>query len=76
MSNCKEIGANVRRLRKRAGLSQERLALEAGVSNSYLRLIEHGNANPTIHELEKVASALGVPLASLVMLPEPAEAAL
>lgn len=76
MSNCKEIGANIRWLRKRAGLSQERLALEAGISNSYLRLMEHGKANPTVQELEKVASGLGVPLTCLVTLPEPAEAAL
>ncbi len=76
MSNCKEIGRNVKRLRKQAGLSQEQLAFEAGISNSYLRRVEHGTANPTVHELEKVAGALDVALIDLVMVLGPAGAAL
>lgn len=46
MSVLDEIGATVIYLRKEKGLTQERLALECAISVSYLRLIEHGNANP------------------------------
>lgn len=36
--------------------------LECAISVSYLRLIEHGNANPTINELWRIAEVLGVEL--------------
>lgn len=62
MSVLGEIGATVIYLRKEKGLTQERLALECAISVSYLRLIEHGNANPTINELWRIAEVLGVEL--------------
>ena len=60
MSIYKEIGETIIYLRKQKGLTQERLALECEISISYLRLIEHGKANPTINELWKIAEALEV----------------
>ncbi len=62
MSLHDEIGGTVVRLRKQKKYTQERLALETGISVSYLRLIEHGNANPTINELRRIADALNVEL--------------
>ena len=59
MSSFEEIGVNAKRLRGQFCLTQERLALEAGISQSYLRAIEHGNGNPTVRELEKIAGAIG-----------------
>lgn len=50
-----EIGASIVFLRKEKGLTQENLALEAEISVSYLRLIEHGKANPSQNELQKIA---------------------
>ncbi len=76
MSYCQELGTNVKWLRKKAGLSQEQLALEAGISNSYYRLIEHGAANPTIQELEKIARVLDVSLADLLITSASAGAAI
>jgi transcriptional regulator with XRE-family HTH domain len=38
----------VRALRLRAGLSQEALALEAGVGRAYMSALERGLHNPTI----------------------------
>ena len=57
-----EIGETVVYLQKEKGLTQENLALETGISVSYLRLIEHGDANPTINELCKIAEVLEVEL--------------
>ena len=59
MSILQEIGQNVVRLRKQKWYTQERLALEAEMSVSYLREIEHGKANPTVFALMRLAVAMG-----------------
>src|SRR5438270_12785487 len=60
------VGANLRRLRSRRGLSLERLARRAGVSRAMLSQIELGRSAPTINSLWKVARALDVTFAALV----------
>jgi transcriptional regulator with XRE-family HTH domain len=59
------IARRVRELRAGAGLSLEALAARCGVSRSMLSLIERGESSATAVVLEKVASGLGVMLASL-----------
>ena len=59
------IAARVRELRAAHGLSLEALAAKSDVSRSMLSLIERGESSPTAVVLEKVATALGVALASL-----------
>lgn len=54
------VGANVRRLRKERGLSQERLALSAEMDLRYLGGIERGEHNPTVDMLGRLAFALEV----------------
>ncbi len=54
------IGANVRRLRKAAGLSQEALAAEAGIDMRYLGGIERGQENPSVAVVASIAKQLGV----------------
>lgn len=54
------VGANVRRLRKAKGLSQEALAHEAGMAMRYLAGIERGEENPSLAFLVKLAVALSV----------------
>jgi transcriptional regulator with XRE-family HTH domain len=60
------VGRNLRRLRTRNGLSLERLAKLSGVSRAMLGQIELGRSVPTINLLWKVATALGVPFATLI----------
>lgn len=62
MSILDEIGDAIVYLRKRENFTQEELALECGISVSYLRRIEHGVANPTINELSIIAKVLNVEL--------------
>lgn len=64
-----EIGKSIVFLRRQKGLTQEALALECGISVSYLRLIEHGDANPTINELWIIARTLEVKLANPFGMP-------
>ncbi|WP_126397927.1 helix-turn-helix domain-containing protein [Blastochloris tepida] len=66
------VGANVRRIRTRRGLSLERLAHLSGVSRAMLGQIETGKSVPTIKILWKVASALAMPFAALTAAQGPA----
>lgn len=59
------IGWNVRHLRVQKGLSQERLALEAGIDRSYVGRVERGSENVTVATLEAMAAVLGVEVAAL-----------
>ena len=45
-SNIPKLGGRVRRLRRQEGMSQAALAIELGISASYLNLIEHNRRNP------------------------------
>ncbi len=65
MNATKRFGENLKRLRKEQGLSQEQLAIEAEISTTNLRTIEHGLGNPTTKTAEKLAQSLHTDLASL-----------
>jgi transcriptional regulator with XRE-family HTH domain len=54
------VGANVRSLRQRAGLTQEQLAFEAGIDLTYVGGIERGRRNPSLLVMVSIADALKV----------------
>lgn len=56
----KVVGQNIRRFRKEKGLTQEALALEAGVDLRYLGGVERGTNNPSVAMLGKIARVLRV----------------
>lgn len=61
------IGKNTRQLRKRFGLSQDKLSKLAGVSYNTILKIESGeNPNPTLDTLKKVAKALKINIDELI----------
>ena len=57
---------NLRRLRGDRALSQEKLAVDAGVAAPYVSHIERGSVNPTIDVLDRLAGALGVEVDALL----------
>ncbi|AKF05633.1 Transcriptional regulator [Sandaracinus amylolyticus] len=65
------VGANLRKLRTRRGLSLERLARKSGVSRAMLSQIELAQSAPTINVVWRIASALGVPFGALLSSGEP-----
>jgi transcriptional regulator with XRE-family HTH domain len=64
------IARRVRELRDAKGWSLEVLAERSTVSRSNISLIERGQSSPTAVVLDKLATALGIPLASLFEQPE------
>lgn len=58
----KEIGKKIEMLRKQKDYSQHKLAVEAGVSPSYIPDIEKGIKCPTVETLDNICFALNVSL--------------
>ena len=67
------VAWNLRRLRTAKGLSQERLAADAGLSRVYLNEIERKLGNVTIDLMGKLAATLGCQIVDLVRQPEDGE---
>lgn len=64
----RNFGATVRELREALAWSQEQLADHASLSRSYAGEIERGSTIASIVTVDKLASALGVPIADLLRL--------
>ncbi len=62
MKKRNTVGGNIRRLREKAGITQEELALRSGLSQGYINQLEHGKRNYTQKSLELIADALSTPV--------------
>jgi transcriptional regulator with XRE-family HTH domain len=64
MSNTiSQAARNIKKLRKKKGLSQDKLSRLANVSHATIIKIESGGIkSPTIDTVQKIANALGVSL--------------
>ncbi|WP_342723783.1 XRE family transcriptional regulator [Bradyrhizobium sp. B097] len=60
-----EIGAEIRRLRKRFDLTVSKLSGASGISPGMLSKIENGTISPSLSTLSSLAKALNVPIAHL-----------
>jgi transcriptional regulator with XRE-family HTH domain len=63
------IAWNLRRIRVKRGLSQERLAFDAEVDRSYVGGLERLEENPTVDLLDRLAKTLEVPISELFKQP-------
>lgn len=60
------VSENIRKLRQKKGISQDRLSKEADIALNTVVKIETGESpNPTVETLEKIAKALGVSMSDL-----------
>ena len=55
-----DVGARLKTIRKRQGLSQRELAKRAGVTNSTISMIEKNSVSPSVSSLKKVLG--GIPM--------------
>lgn len=67
---AQRLGARIRDLREEIGLTQEKLAWEAGFAKPYLSQVEAGKRLPTLGVLKALADRLGVEMADVVALDE------
>lgn len=65
------LAHNLRYLRKQKGLSQEQLATLAEIPRTTLTHMESGQGNPSLHNLLRMAQALGVGIETLLSRPRP-----
>lgn len=62
---AKSVGQRIRNYRNQLGLSQEKLAELSGCHPTYIGQIERGEKNATLESIEKISSALNIPLSKL-----------
>jgi transcriptional regulator with XRE-family HTH domain len=63
------IAWNLRRIRVKRELSQERLAFDAGIDRSYVGGLERQEENPTVDLLDRLAKTLSVHISELLVEP-------
>lgn len=68
-----DVGARLRILRERSGLSQRALAKRAGVTNSTISLIEQNRVSPSVASLTKVVGSLPMTMAEFFQSEDGAE---
>ena len=61
----KKFGANLKRIRKEHGISQEKLANELGFGQTYITKVEAGTVNPSISHIVAIARHLKVSISLL-----------
>jgi transcriptional regulator with XRE-family HTH domain len=60
------LGEELRRARVEAGLTQEKLAENAGVDRTYVSLLERDKQSPSVEMLFRVCRALGIRASTLL----------
>ena len=73
MQGRKLVAINLRRIRVQRALTQEALAVDAGLERSYIGRIERSIENPTVDTLDRLATALGIDTCELLRIPGPGE---
>ncbi len=62
------LGEAVRQFREKRGITQERLANDAGVTTGTVSLVERGQSNPAWCTVKSIANGLGVSIVELAKL--------
>lgn len=61
------VAWNLRRLRTERGVSQERLAADAGVDRAYVSELERELGNASVDLLDRLAAVLDVPIGAFLV---------
>lgn len=63
--NDAKLGDRVKKLRKKAGLTQDKLSEKIGVSPKHVQFIESGTRKPSLKIIYKIARVLGKKVSEL-----------
>lgn len=69
----RRLGAWIRKLRIRRGLSQDTLGKKAGLGSGTVSKVESGEADPKVSTIAKMATVMDVPPSELVKVDVPTE---
>lgn len=61
----KQFGEQIKGIRKRKGLSQEKFALSIGMDRTYYSSVESGNRNVSLENIKKIADGFNISLEEL-----------
>ena len=62
----KKFGKNFKELRTKANLTQKEFAQKSGLHINYIGMIERGERNPSLKNLEVIANAFDISLSELM----------
>lgn len=65
-----KIGRTIQKIRKERHISQEKLALEAGVDRRYLSDVENGKRNLSVEIIERIADYFGINVSEIFAIAE------
>ena len=65
-SVCSMLGAELKKARKAAGLTQEQLAFKAEIHRTYVSMLERGKGSPTVETLLRICKVLNVRASTLI----------
>jgi transcriptional regulator with XRE-family HTH domain len=60
------FGARVKKLRQEKGLTQEQFARNCGLHKNYIGMVERGERNPSLINIEIIAKGLQVSISELM----------
>ena len=76
MDTKQMLGARIKNIRNKKGLTQEQLSEKMEINPKYLSSIERGNENPTLNTLIKLSESLEVDLSEIfshIQIEDPGE---
>ena len=63
----RQLATEVRAARARRGMTRKILARDSALSERYLAQLESGTANPSLEVLDKIARAMDITVADLIL---------
>lgn len=61
-----QFGARLKQLRQEKGLTQEQFAQKCGLHKNYIGMIERGERNPSLINIDLIAKGLGISISDLM----------
>jgi transcriptional regulator with XRE-family HTH domain len=61
-----QFGGRIKKLRQEKGLTQEQFAILSGLHKNYIGMVERGERNPSLKNIEIIAKGLGISVSDLM----------